>query len=163
MENDERYTMRQEIAKAKVELERAEKELENNFRHDDHTNQKKIELKNHIAYLINFIEEYNEQLAVSKPISEDAIASTKLIPDNSSKIKEKKRVISVYEKEIIKLQNEIKENKHEIEIYENFISKLNEEVVQLTAEMKNPTSNGGRSRRRHKKRGKKANSHRRKH
>lgn len=41
MENDERYTMRQEIAKAKVELERAEKELENNFRHDDHTNQKK--------------------------------------------------------------------------------------------------------------------------
>jgi chromosome segregation ATPase len=40
---------------------------------------------------------------------------------------------------------------------EKLISKLKEEVAQ----MKNPTSNGGRSRRRHKKRGRKANSYRR--
>lgn len=161
MESNEIYIMRQEIDKAKVELERAEKELDDNFSNDDHNNKKKIELQDHIAYLKNFIEEYDKKLAVSKPKSEDAKESKKLIPDNSSMIKEYKRVISVHETEIKKLQDEIKVNEDTIKTYEQYISKWNKEVAQLTAEMKNPTSNGGRSRRRHKKRGRKANSYRR--
>jgi chromosome segregation ATPase len=161
MKSNEIYIMRQERDKAKVELERAEKELDDKFRNDDHNNKNKIELQDHIAYIKNFIEEYDKELAVSKPKSEDAKESKKLIPDNSSKIEEYKRVISVHEREIKKLQNEIKENEGTIETYQQYISKWNKEVAQLTAEMKNPTSNGGRSRRRHKKRGRKANSYRR--
>jgi chromosome segregation ATPase len=63
--------------------------------------------------------------------------------------------------EIEKYNEVITHDKKIIITNEKLISKLQKEVAQLTAKMKDPTSNGGRSRRRHKKRGKKANSYRR--
>jgi chromosome segregation ATPase len=96
MESQEIYMLSQLRDQAKVELDRLEKQLEE-YSNDDHNNTRKIELEEKIADLRNDIEEYNKELkelAVSKPISEDAKESKKLIPDNSSKIEQYERVIS---------------------------------------------------------------------